>query len=80
MRRVGALGVKLGMTTLWDRWGHVVPATIIELDRTQVVQVKEPVRNNLFYQVQVGFGEKHLKKITKPQLGHYLKAKVPPKK
>lgn len=56
MRRIGALGVKLGMTTLWDRWGHIVPATVIQLDRTQIVQIKKPVRNNLYYQVQIGVG------------------------
>lgn len=39
-RRVGTLGVKLGMTTLWNRWGDMIPATIIQLDRVQVVQIK----------------------------------------
>ena len=79
MRRVGALGIKLGMTTMWDSWGHIVPATIIQLDRTQIVQVKKPVRNNFYYQVQIGVGEKNIKKVTRPMLGHYLKARVPPK-
>jgi large subunit ribosomal protein L3 len=79
MRRVGALGIKLGMTTMWDSWGHIVPATIIQLDRTQIVQVKKPVRNNFYYQVQIGVGQKNIKKVTRPMLGHYLKARVPPK-
>lgn len=79
MRRVGALGVKLGMTTMWDSWGHIVPATIIQLDRTQIVQIKKPVRNNHYYQVQIGIGQKNIKKVTRPMLGHYLKARVPPK-
>lgn len=56
LRRIGALGVKMGMTTLWDSWGHVVPCTVIQLDRTQIVQIKKPVRNNTFYQVQIGVG------------------------
>lgn len=68
------------MTTLWDSWGHVVPATVIQLDRTQIVQIKPPVRNNTFYQVQVGVGQRNLKRVTKPMLGHYLKARVPPKR
>jgi large subunit ribosomal protein L3 len=37
---MGSIGVKLGMTTMWDRWGHMVPVTIIELDRCQVTQIK----------------------------------------
>lgn len=40
MRRVGVIGVKLGMTTLWDDWGRAVGVTVIELDRVQVIQVK----------------------------------------
>lgn len=77
---MGTLGVKLGMTTMWDKWGHVVPVTVVELDRVQVVQIKEPVKGNEFYQVQMGIGEKKLKKLTKPLLGHFVKARVPPKK
>jgi len=39
---MGTLGVKLGMTTLFDKWGDVVPVTIVLLDRVQVVQIKTP--------------------------------------
>jgi large subunit ribosomal protein L3 len=74
------LGIKLGMTTLWDRWGHIVPATVIQLDRSQVIQIKKPVRNNSLYQVQIGCGEANLKKVNKPLMGHFLKSRVPPKR
>lgn len=77
---MGAIGVKLGMTTMWDRWGHMVPVTIIELDRCQVLQIKQPVHNNLYYQVQMGSGQANYKKISKPQMGHFIKSGVPPKK
>ena len=80
LRRMGSIGVKLGMTTMWNRWGHIVPVTVVELDRVQVVQIKPPVEGNHFWQVQMGFGEKNMKKITKPLLGHYIKAGVPPKR
>lgn len=43
---MGSLGVKLGMSVLWDKWGNLVPVTVIELDRAQVVQIKEPLRQN----------------------------------
>ena len=46
MRRVGTLGMKLGMTTLYDQWGDIVPITIVLLDRVQVVQIKKPVEGN----------------------------------
>jgi large subunit ribosomal protein L3 len=67
------------MTTLWDRWGHVVAATVIQLDRPQIVQIKKPVRNNEFYQVQIGCGAANLKRLNKPLMGHFLKSRVPPK-
>lgn len=76
---MGTLGVKMGMTTLFDQWGDIVPVTVILLDRVQVVQIKPPLEGNKFYQVQMGIGQKSIKKVTKPLLGHYLKAKVPPK-
>lgn len=80
MRRVGTLGVKLGMTTMWDKWGHLVPVTIIELDRSQVVQIKEPLHDNDYYQVQMGIGEANHKRIPKALLGHFVKSGVPVKK
>ena len=46
MRRMGTLGTKLGMTTLFDKWGDMVPVTIILLDRVQVVQIKAPEPGN----------------------------------
>lgn len=39
---MGTLGVKMGMTTLYDQWGDIVPVTVILLDRVQVIQIKSP--------------------------------------
>ncbi len=39
---MGTLGVKIGMTTMFDQWGDIVPVTAIQLDRVQVVQLKKP--------------------------------------
>ena len=68
------------MTIMYDKWGNIVPVSIVLLDRVQVVQIKNPQHGNSFYQVQMGIGEKRIKKLIKPELGHFLKAKVPPKK
>ena len=56
MRRMGSLGIKLGMTTMFDKWGDIVPVSIVMLDRVQVVQIKPPIDDNKFYQVQMGTG------------------------
>lgn len=42
MRRMGTLGMKLGMTTMYDKWGYTVPVSVVLLDRVQVVQIKPP--------------------------------------
>lgn len=42
LRRMGTLGMKLGMTIMYDQWGNIVPVTIVLLDRVQVVQIKTP--------------------------------------
>lgn len=69
----------MGMTTMFDQWGDIVPVTIVLLDRVQVVQVKPPLPGNRFYQVQMGLGDKRIKRVTKALMGHFLKANVPPK-
>lgn len=56
MRRMGTLGIKLGMMTMFDKWGDIVPVSIVQLDRVQVVQVKPPLEGNKYYQVQMGTG------------------------
>lgn len=58
----------------------MVPVTIVLLDRVQIVQIKEPVDGNKFYQVQLGIGERRLKRMHKGLMGHYLKHKIPPKR
>lgn len=79
LRRVGTLGMKLGMTTLYNSWGDTTPVTVVLLDRVQVVQVKPPGNGNPFHQVQLGIGEKKIKQLTKAEIGHFMKSKVPPK-
>jgi large subunit ribosomal protein L3 len=76
---MGTMGIKLGMTTMYDQWGDIVPVTVVQLDRVQVVQIKNPEEGNKFYQVQMGIGEKRIKKTNKAMMGHYLKSRVPPK-
>ena len=32
-KRTGALGFKIGSTHFWDKWGAMVPCTVVQLDR-----------------------------------------------
>jgi large subunit ribosomal protein L3 len=72
----GTLGQKLGMTQLFTENGNVVPVTVILAGPVHVVQKKTPEKDG-YASVQLGFGEK-LKKLTKPERGHFAKAQVVP--
>lgn len=43
---MGSLGIKMGMTTMYNSWGDTIPVTIIMLDRVQIVQIKKPEEGN----------------------------------
>ena len=78
-KRTGVIGYKIGMTHFWDKWGKLTPCTVIQLDRCQVTQVKTKAKDGV-NAIQVGCGEKKVQRIKKPQIGHFLKHNLPPKR
>ena len=73
------LGKKIGMTQIFDETGKVIPVTVIEAGPCTVTQIKT-VENDGYAAVQLGFGEVKEKRLTKPEKGHFAKAKLAPKK
>ena len=69
----GILGTKLGMTQLWDDNNKVVPVTVIQAGPCVVTQVRTPEVDG-YNAIQLGFGAKKAKKVTKPEAGHFAKA------
>ena len=65
----GLLGIKLGMTQLFDETGAVVPVTIIEAGPCFVTQVKTKESDG-YNAVQVGFGETKENRLSGGQKGH----------
>ena len=63
------LGIKLGMTQLFDEAGVVVPVTIIQAGPCFVTQVKTTDSDG-YNAVQVGFGETKDRRLTGGQKGH----------
>jgi large subunit ribosomal protein L3 len=55
-RRTGALAMKVGMLSVWDRWGERHAVTVLQLDQCQVVSVKT-VETNGYTALQLGVGE-----------------------
>ena len=69
---LGIIGRKVGMTQIFDEKGEAVPATVIEAGPCPVVQVKTRDKDG-YAAVQLGFGARREKNLTKPVIGHYKK-------
>jgi large subunit ribosomal protein L3 len=72
----GIIGKKIGMTQVFDEKGEIIPATVIEAGPCPIVQVKTLAKDG-YSAVQVGFGARREKNLTRPVVGHYKKAKLP---
>jgi large subunit ribosomal protein L3 len=68
------LGTKQEMSQVFDEEGKVTPVTIIKAGPVFVTQVKNKEKDG-YAAVQIGFGERRVKNIKKPQKGHLKKAK-----
>ncbi len=67
------IGKKIGMTGIFNEQGVYVPCTLIETGPCTVVQVKTKETDG-YEALQLGFGTKREKNITKPEQGHLQKA------
>ncbi len=73
----GLIGKKLGMTEFFLDDGTVVVSTVIEAGPCYVVQTKNADTEG-YSSVQIGFEEVKPQRVSKPMLGHFKKAGVPP--
>src|SRR3954453_12411428 len=76
--RSGLIAQKLGMTRVFTDEGEHVPVTVLKVDNVQVVAVRTEESDG-YTAVQLGAGTAKVKNVTKPQRGHFAKAKVEPK-
>jgi large subunit ribosomal protein L3 len=74
----GLIGVKVGMTQVFEEDGKVVPATVIKTGPCIVVQKKVKEKDG-YDAVQLGLVEFiRPSRVKKPRAGHFKKADVPP--
>ena len=71
------VGEKVGMTQVWDDQNRVVPVTVLKVTPARVVQVKRPDTDG-YSAVQVTYGTKKARSLTKPESGHFEKNGVDP--
>jgi hypothetical protein len=69
----GIIGKKIGMTQVFDEDGAALGVTAIEVEPSVVVQVKTKTKEG-YDAVQLGYGRKKQKNVTKPLQGHFNKA------
>src|SRR3979409_2069564 len=76
--RTGLIAKKLGMTRVFTDEGNHVAVTVLKVDNCQVV-AQRTVATDGYTALQLGVGPAKVKNVSKPQRGHFAKAKVEPK-
>ena len=71
----GLIGKKIGMTSIFDTDGELIPVTIIKIDSCRVINIRTIDRDG-YEAVQLGFGSKKEKKMSKALVGYYNKNKI----
>ena len=71
----GLIGKKLGMTQVYDEKGVLIPVTVIEVGPCVVTGVKTVERDG-YSAIQLGFGSRKAKNVTKARKGHLAKAGI----
>jgi large subunit ribosomal protein L3 len=74
-RRTGALAMKVGMLSIFDKWGERHAVTALHLDNCQVVQVKKKDTEG-YFALQLGIGEAKQGNVKVSLTGHYEKSGV----
>ena len=74
---IGLVGRKCGMSRIFTEDGQSIPVTLIEATPNRVAQVKTDETDG-YNAVQVTAGTRRASLLSKPQKGHFAKAKVEP--
>jgi len=75
----GLLARKIGQTEIFDDQGVQIHVTVLQVGPCVVVQRKNAARDG-YEAVQLGFEEQKESRLTKPELGHFKKMGVPPRR
>jgi large subunit ribosomal protein L3 len=73
------LGIKVGMTQVYNELGKLVPVSVIQAGPCVVMQVKN-VETDGYNAIQLGFDDVKPVRRKQPEIGHARKANTEPKK
>ena len=71
----GILGKKVGMTSIFDADGDNIVCTVVEAGPCVVTQIRT-VEKDGYSAVQLAFGERSAKRVSKAMQGHFAAAKT----
>lgn len=71
----GLIGKKLGMTQFYDKDGKLIPVTVVQAGPCTVIDQMTVARNG-YSALQLGFGEKKAKNVSKAIKGHCKNSKT----
>src|SRR3954454_21211539 len=66
---LGLLGLKVGMTQVYDDKGKIAPVTVLQIGPCPVLQVRDQQRDG-YDAVQLGFLDKPRRKAIRAERGH----------
>ena len=73
---VGLVGIKLGMSRVFEEQGASVPVTVIHAAPNLICQIKTANKDG-YSALQVAVGNQKPQRLSKSLRGHYAKSKVP---
>ena len=76
---LGLVGIKTGMTRVFDESGTSIPVTVINIDSNRISQIKTKERDG-YSAIQIAYGSQKESRLNKAQLGHYKKTNLSPAK
>ena len=76
---IGLVGIKTGMTRVFDESGTSIPVTVINIDSNRISQIKSSERDG-YSAIQVAYGSQKETRLNKALIGHYKKGQYPSSK
>nr|QCI04652.1 ribosomal protein L3 [Apoglossum ruscifolium] len=70
------IGKKIGMTQIFSNEGNAIPVTILEIGPCTITKIEEK-KSDIYKNIQIGYEYIHPNKLTKSQIGHFNKFKIP---
>ncbi len=73
----GIIGKKIGMSSVFDAQGDLIPVTVIQAGPCKIVSIRTKDKDG-YEALQLGFGQRKEKNVSKPVQGQYKKNNITP--